>query len=60
LGPIKTYLADDPNDNTWNVTVKDESGKGNTFEVKEKELLGGAFVVEHAYNDVMAEQRKKC
>jgi hypothetical protein len=30
------------------------------FEVKEKELLGKEFVIKHAYNDMCAEQKKKC
>ena len=30
-----------------------------TFQVNEKKLLGGEFIVERAYNDVTAEQKKK-
>jgi hypothetical protein len=56
---IKTHLAYDPNDNSWNVTVKDARGNGKMFEVKEKELLGKEFIIEHAYNDLYAEQKKK-
>jgi hypothetical protein len=32
---IKTDLAKDPDDNSWNVTVKDSSDHGKTFQVKE-------------------------
>jgi hypothetical protein len=55
---IKTDLADDPDDNSWNVTVKDAKGKAKTLKVTEKELLGGEFVIERAYNDVTAEKKK--
>jgi hypothetical protein len=55
---IKTDLADDPDDNAWNVTVMDVKGKSKTFKVNEKELLGGEFVIEQAYNDVTAEKKK--
>jgi hypothetical protein len=56
---IKTHLAEDPNQNSWNVTVKDNKGGGRTFTVTEEVLLGGAFVIERAYNDMTAEQKKK-
>jgi hypothetical protein len=56
---IKTHLADDPDDNSWNVTVRDAGGNGKTFEVKEKELLGKTFIIERSYNDLCAEQKKK-
>jgi hypothetical protein len=57
---IKTDLLDDnPDDNSWSVTiVMKKTGRGRTFTVKEKELLGGEFIVERAYNDVTAQQKK--
>jgi hypothetical protein len=56
---IKTSLADDPDQNSWNVTVRGENGGGTTFTVTERVLLGGSFIVERAYNDMTAEQKKK-
>jgi hypothetical protein len=57
---IKTDLSDDnPDDNSWSVTiVMKKTGRGRTFTVKEKELLGGEFIVKRAYNDVTAQQKK--
>jgi hypothetical protein len=56
---IKTHLADNPDDNSWNVTVRGTGEAGRTFTVCEKDLLGGKFVVERAYNDMCAQQKKK-
>jgi hypothetical protein len=56
---IKTHLADNPDDNSWNVTVRGQGEAGRTFTVRERDLLGGKFVVERAYNDMCAQQKKK-
>jgi hypothetical protein len=56
---IKTDLTDDPDNNSWNVMMKDLIGHGETFKVKEKELLGGNFVIKRAsYNNMSAKQKK--
>jgi hypothetical protein len=57
---IKTDLANNPDENSWNVTMKNVKEKANTFKVNEQQLLGGEFVLEHAYNDVTAQQKNKC
>jgi hypothetical protein len=57
---IKTDLAEDPDDNSWNVKVKNSSGHGKTFQVKEHDLLGWEFIVKHAYNNMCIDKKQKC
>ena len=56
---IKTHITEDPDDNSWNVTVRGTGEAGKMFTVSERDLLGGKFVVERAYNDMCAQQKKK-
>jgi hypothetical protein len=49
-----------PDDNSWNVTIKKHSsGHGKTFQVKERDLLGGESIVKHAYNEMCANKKQK-
>jgi hypothetical protein len=56
---IKTHLADNPDDNSWNITVRGMGEAGRTFTVCEGDLLDRKFVVERAYNDMCAQQKRK-
>jgi hypothetical protein len=56
---IKTHLAKDPGNNSWNVTVKDTRGNEKYFEVSERELLGGEFIIGCTYNAMSMEQKKE-
>jgi hypothetical protein len=54
----KTELSGLSSDNKWSVTIRD-GGQGETFVVKESELLGPNFIIQQTYNNSSAEQRQR-
>jgi hypothetical protein len=54
----KTELLGLSSDNKWSVTIRD-GGQGETFVVKESELLGPNFIIQQTYNNSSTEQRQR-